>query len=518
MNLKFIADRDKMYPYPFYIADLALMLDMEPLAGQNLTMSLNILEKDRIYMHYDVDSIDAMGMALLDRLLKDDGFYEQVIDRIYRQSKEMESFTRKSDGLDVSKMSDNGLVDWYADYIRQTRALRAWGWVPVLVDGLDKPHLSNCISRKMHEYLKENASDSQMAEYFSLLSTSDSPSEVRQEELARLMLLAKMEDYTQYQEIKSQITKGEHQWLEAGFPEAWIHLQQHLKDYGWLTYGYSGPAMIIEHLMKALKSNLEAGSIQGQISMFHQRYEDIKNQKRDLLERLNLPADVIRLFEISAKFMSIKDFRKGVYQRSYLAMDKVMQEIAKRLELDLKAIKFMLFEEVKDALLNQRQAHYTPIVAQRLVKCCLIAQDGKFTIYHGQECEDQIVRWLGKAKDALDGKTVKTLKGSVAYVGHAKGVVRIVLVAEDVDKVNEGDILVSSSTNPDLIVAMKRAAAFVTDMGGITSHAAIVARELKKPCVVGTGKATRVLKDGDMVEVDAEKGLITITQHVSGNT
>ncbi len=85
----------------------------------------------------------------------------------------------------------------------------------------------------------------------------------------------------------------------------------------------------------------------------------------------------------------------------------------------------------------------------------------------------------------------------------------MVVNKEDVDKVKEGDILISPATNPDLIIAMKKAAAFVTDRGGITSHAAIVARELKKPCIVGAGNATKILKDGDLIEVDAGEGVVT---------
>ena len=65
-------------------------------------------------------------------------------------------------------------------------------------------------------------------------------------------------------------------------------------------------------------------------------------------------------------------------------------------------------------------------------------------------------------------------------------------------------------TAPSFVPMMKRAAAIVTDEGGITCHAAIVAREIKKPCIVGTKNATKVLKDGDMVEVNAERGIVTI--------
>ena len=67
-------------------------------------------------------------------------------------------------------------------------------------------------------------------------------------------------------------------------------------------------------------------------------------------------------------------------------------------------------------------------------------------------------------------------------------------------------------TRPEYLPVMHLAAAFVTDEGGIASHAAIVAREMKKPCIIGTKIATQVLKDGDLVEVDAEKGIVTVLE------
>ena len=73
---------------------------------------------------------------------------------------------------------------------------------------------------------------------------------------------------------------------------------------------------------------------------------------------------------------------------------------------------------------------------------------------------------------------------------------------------NKGDILVSIASDPDIVPAMKKAAAIVTEQGGVTSHAAIVSRELGIPCVIGTKIATKVLKDGDIVEVDATKGTV----------
>ncbi len=100
------------------------------------------------------------------------------------------------------------------------------------------------------------------------------------------------------------------------------------------------------------------------------------------------------------------------------------------------------------------------------------------------------------------------LKGLPASPGIATGPVRIVLDLKDLPKVKEGDILVTTMTSPDMVPAMQRAAAIVTDEGGLTSHAAIVSRELGIPAVVGTGSATKVLKDGEIITVDAYKGVV----------
>lgn len=76
------------------------------------------------------------------------------------------------------------------------------------------------------------------------------------------------------------------------------------------------------------------------------------------------------------------------------------------------------------------------------------------------------------------------------------------------DKFLPGDVIVAEMTSPDYVPWMKQAAGFVTDEGGLTCHAAIVARETQKPCVVGTRIATKVFKTGDMVEVDAKNGVV----------
>lgn len=100
------------------------------------------------------------------------------------------------------------------------------------------------------------------------------------------------------------------------------------------------------------------------------------------------------------------------------------------------------------------------------------------------------------------------IKGTVAFKGKVRGHVAMVLDKADLKNVKSGDILVAKVTMPDYTAAMRLASAFVTEEGGITSHAAIIAREMKKPCIVGTGNCTRILKDGDLVEVDANQEVV----------
>lgn len=117
---------------------------------------------------------------------------------------------------------------------------------------------------------------------------------------------------------------------------------------------------------------------------------------------------------------------------------------------------------------------------------------------------------LTRLKDAFVEKKAigDSVKGMPASPGVARGIVRIIWTPKETNKMKKGDILVASETTPDFMPGIYQAAAIVTDMGGITSHAAVIAREFGIPCVVGTKNATRVFKDCDLVEVDADRGIV----------
>ncbi len=290
-------------------------------------------------------------------------------------------------------------------------------------------------------------------------------------------------------------------------------LKKHLREFNWLTYAYAGPSMSSIDLFKALKDDLKNGDLTSQIQKIIYNFKTIKKRKANLCARLNLPAKLSYLFKVSSELMFIKDYRKAIYQKSYVAMDPVIAELGLRLGVTNKEIRTLTLMDIRDALTKNKISFYKFRAKQRLKLCAYIVKNGKIRVIEGTQAK----KMINKIKKIEDYKSLKLnfseeLKGSIAYPGLVRGRVKIILTKTDLKKIKIGDILVSSATNPDLISAMKKAAAFVTDTGGIICHAAIVARELKKPCVIGTKIATQVLHDGDFVEVDAGRGIIRIVK------
>ncbi|OIO25506.1 hypothetical protein AUJ14_04020 [Candidatus Micrarchaeota archaeon CG1_02_55_22] len=111
----------------------------------------------------------------------------------------------------------------------------------------------------------------------------------------------------------------------------------------------------------------------------------------------------------------------------------------------------------------------------------------------------------------------KILSGTGASPGTASGTVRLVKDANDTPRFRPGEILVTHLTNPSMIMMMARAAGIITDVGGVTSHPAIVSREFGIPCVVATRRATEILSDGMQVKIDGTTGEVFLVDN-NGNT
>lgn len=135
-------------------------------------------------------------------------------------------------------------------------------------------------------------------------------------------------------------------------------------------------------------------------------------------------------------------------------------------------------------------------------KAALIGQNGSFNFYTG----DKVKQIEKLVYETIIDRTI--IKGYSAFPGKVTGAVRVISDPKQTNNFKAGDILIAGATRPEFLPIMHKAAGFVTDAGGILSHAAITAREMQKPCIVGTKIATSVLKDGDVIEVDANHGVV----------
>jgi len=509
MALKKAFDRQGILIYPWYVSDVVATRGIGRISGgRKIKKVFMYIDDNLTNVYYEKKSTDALGRWLLTRIIKDKKFYHLVIKKIYSYSDQLLDFCANLKKTKPTRLSDRELLKIYSDYEKKLGELRIWGWVPVILDGFFEPFFSDYLMKDFLKFLNKHDRAAKIADYYSLLSTSEKMSEVQVESLARLKLLIKISQIAGGRTAIKTISAGKINNFKKKFSPAGELIAKHLKKFGWLTYSYAGPVMSFEYLFKVLKSDLRNGDLGEQLKKINEHFRSIKIEKINLRKDLKLPGHLTYLFDVSADLMFIKDYRKGVYQKSYVAMDKIIGELAKRLGVSNREIRNLVLEEVQEALLNNKISLYQARAAQRTKLGGYMVADGKIKAYEGSQLKKFIARF-SKEDRFLIPKT-KELKGSIAYSGLARGRAKIILNKNDVSKLKLGDILISSATNPDLISAMKRAAAFVTDTGGIICHAAIIARELKKPCIIGTKIATQILHDGDLIEVDANRGVVRI--------
>jgi phosphoenolpyruvate synthase/pyruvate phosphate dikinase len=160
--------------------------------------------------------------------------------------------------------------------------------------------------------------------------------------------------------------------------------------------------------------------------------------------------------------------------------------------------------EIENFLLGGEQPDRS-LVEKRLKYFVLHGKEGKINIYYGVEAEKMAqVLYLD-----ID-ENLKVLKGSVAYQGKVTGIARIIRSKEDFHKISPGDILVTHETTPDIVPILHKVKAIVTDEGGVSCHAAVISREMGIPCIIGTSYGTKIIKDGDKVEVNAVDGFLQL--------
>lgn len=344
------------------------------------------------------------------------------------------------------------------------------------------------------------------ASVFSILSTSTEESFVTIEEKELLKITQKI---IKNKSIKNIFQKYKLEELEEKIKEKdrklFRLLYKHYQKWAWLLFGYKGPAYTFEYFLERwqtiVKQKVSPTKLLKEITS---KEEKIKKEQKKLLQKLKFNSEQLKLLKIAQKITFIKYFRKGALYHGMYCYEPCFKEISRRLCITIDQVWAMSYWEVFEALKTNKIDQDELNLRLKETLCCVDRK--KYIIYSGEKAKKEFNK-IPKEK-IPSKKDVQELNGTCACPGQAKGKVKVIETPEDMIKMKKGDILVSETTYPSLVPAMKKASAIVTNAGGLTCHAAIVSRELKIPCVVGTKIANKVLEDGYLVEVDANKGII----------
>lgn len=195
-----------------------------------------------------------------------------------------------------------------------------------------------------------------------------------------------------------------------------------------------------------------------------------------------------------------RDTNKALLGQSVKYRFEILDEIARR-NLDSRDnLNFYLLAEITDLLRYSKKLDEKEI-ASRKTNGVVFTRFEDFKIHTAD-----VLPVLEKQSPQ------KILRGQCASQGVCVGECKIVMTKEDSDKVLQGDIMIAIGTDFDLIEAMYRSAAVVTEEGGVLSHASVVCREIGKPCCISVKDATKILKDGQKVKVDATRGEVVMLQ------
>lgn len=286
-------------------------------------------------------------------------------------------------------------------------------------------------------------------------------------------------------------------------------LQAHLREFAWI--GSRGCWWNLAWTEQDLRDRIEQFLTSGkhpeeEIRALETSRLDRKAEGEALLSQWGIKpgSDLDEWVKLAKEYAFIRTYRTDVIYGAEYRAGFIFKAIAKRIGWDLYDMSYLTASEAQTAIRTQREPISREELALRREFFGSVLMDGELQIYAGEAGRKLLEGLMEKKDEALPTE----VKGSVAFVGKAQGRAKLVFTAPDLKKVERGDVLIAVMTFPHFIAAMEKACAFVTDEGGILCHAAIVSREMRKPCVIATKNATKVFKDGDIIEVDAEKGTV----------
>jgi len=288
-------------------------------------------------------------------------------------------------------------------------------------------------------------------------------------------------------------------------PKIKTALEAHQKQYFWIYNSWGNVRTLsLFDFVDSVKQVLSGPrDINRELAELENYEKEIKIKKGQITRKHKMSPWLVRMFAMFSLLLYWRDERKSEVQQTNYYLDKLGKEIARRSHL--------AWEDV--ALCNPLEIKSLPVSKAAVKKFRDLFSNNYMMVWNGKKVEhlpEKVGQKLFKVLEDVIQKEVGEIRGMIACPGKVKGEVVVISRAEEFKKMAPGKVLVSPSTRPDFVPLMKKAAAIITDEGGITSHAAIVSRELKVPCIIGTQIASQVLHDGDLVFVNADHGIVIV--------
>lgn len=499
--------------------------DIKKVAGVRYSKVISVHQGYHLRFYFGEKSAFNVAEFLVNRFVKEPGLVAEINKKIVEHSDRLRAFAEKLPDSRLERFSAEELWRFYEEHDTLHTEYYEWAWIPVSAD-MFHSNLTNLLT----DHLKSlGLSHEESNEAFMVLTQPREKSLIQAEQDEFLSLAKMIQDDPYHEKLFKDLFNLFQEKQAAPFglkthtPEyeakleektnlirdqiktdIYHAIEEHYRKYYYVKHMWVGKEGVhsFDYYLKELVKFVGHNSDARGLLLENERNTREELKKREvLLKKLKLSPDWQALFDGFGDFMVTKIYRRYAQIYAVYRMKAIQNEIARRFNVDLMQVSFMLPGEVKSALLEGK------------ISRAVLRGRSEFCVYYTESAEEEIhtgekARLLAQMVEPKKVEAVNEFKGQTGCIGKATGFVKIITRPSDMAKMNQGDILVSIATDPDIVPAMKKAAAIVTEQGGVTSHAAIVSRELKIPCVIGTKIATKVLKDGDLVEVDATRGIV----------
>ncbi|MBA7490650.1 hypothetical protein ES702_01191 [subsurface metagenome] len=442
--------------------------------------------EDEIY--FSQDRIDKLGDLYLKRKSNIDNYYQnwlKVFNKIKQKSRQIRDLYLKKLSLEELEEQWNQLCQVF---------LEGWtksGFVEVY-DNTSNQIINRSVRKaKLKKQISENDR--------TIFLEPGELAIVQQERISFLKILEQIQKkYKKFNKSKILKDKKINRLIE-----------NHVNQFYFITADYSkADELTKEHFLKRIKIEIEKPRVKKELPELNKvvkHVQELPKLKKAIENKYNLPEELKEIFHYFSLLAKWRDQRKKMHQIGAVSLEKIVLEAAKRNSVPKDLIRYFIFSDFRGGFSNLQKL--IPQLKKRGGESMFMIDDLGSIVWSFGKNARQIKAGLDKT---FEISKEDIITGATACKGKVSGTVKIIKSVEAFGKFNHEDVLVTSMTRVEFMPVVRKAAAIVTDEGGITCHAAIVSRELNIPCIIGTKVATKTLKDGDEVEVDADKGEVKI--------